>query len=153
MPPKFKRNIQCILLKNIYKTTRTHTYGTITLYGATIPSQLQLNKKRPKSSPKHHISTYLTVRDSVCPTSFSLAVTNDIAYCFLFLHLLRCFNSVGSQSSTDQTQKVLRKSHQAILGSKDVCSYPKLNAAYHDLHRQLKPSYPPDSTSSNIFKK
>ena len=106
----------------------THTYGTITLYGATIPSQLQLNKKRPKSSPKHHISTYLTVRDSVCPTSFSLAVTNDIAYCFLFLHLLRCFNS-------------------------DVCSYPKLNAAYHDLHRQLKPSYPPDSTSSNIFQK
>ena len=115
------------------RSSITHTYGTITLYGATIPSQLQLNKKRPKSSPKHHISTYLTVRDSVCPTSFSLAVTNDIAYCFLFLHLLRCFNSVGSQSSTDQT--------------------PKLNAAYHDLHRQLKPSYPPDSTSSNIFQK
>ena len=39
------------------------------------------------------------------------------------------------------------------MGSKDVCSYPKLNAAYHDLHRQLKPSYPPDSTSSNIFQK
>ena len=39
------------------------------------------------------------------------------------------------------------------MGSKDVCSYPKLNAAYHDLHRQLKPSYPPDSTSSNIFTK
>ena len=70
-----------------------------------IPSQLQLNKKRSKSSPKHHISTYLTVRDSVCPVSSSLAVTNDIAYCFLFLHLLRCFNSVGSQSSTDQTTK------------------------------------------------
>ena len=52
MPPKFKRNIQCILLKNIYKTTRTHTYGTITLYGATIPSQLQLNKKRSKIKSK-----------------------------------------------------------------------------------------------------
>ena len=107
MPPKFKRNIQCILLKNIYKTTRTHTYGTITLYGATIPSQLQLSPRGLKIYLKHHISTYLTVRDSVCPTSFSLAVTNDIAYCFLFLHLLRCFNSVGSQSSTDQTQKCL----------------------------------------------
>ena len=82
MPPKFKRNIQCILLKNIYKTTKTHTYGTITLYGTTIPSQFQLNKRRPKSSPKHHISTYLTIRDSVCPTSFSLAVTNDIAIAF-----------------------------------------------------------------------
>ena len=107
MPPKFKRNIQCILLKNKNKSSNTHTYGTITLYGATIPSQLQLSTRRLKSSLKHHISTYLTVRDSVCPVSFSLAVTNDIAYCFLFLHLLRCFNSVGSQSSTDQTQKCL----------------------------------------------
>ena len=47
--------------------------------------------------------------DSVCSESFSLAVTNDIAYCFLFLHLLRCFNSVGSQSYTDQ--------HENMLGS------------------------------------
>lgn len=82
MPPKFKRNIQCILLKNIYKTTRTHTYGTITLYGATIPSQLQLSPRDLKIYLKHHISTYLTIRDSVCPTSFSLAVTNDIAIAF-----------------------------------------------------------------------
>ena len=111
MPPKFKRNIQCILLKKINKTTRTHTYGTITLYGATIPSQLQLSSRGLKLLLKHHISTYLTVRDSVCPVSFSLAVTNDIAYCFLFLHLLRCFNSVGSQSSTDQIVKLFRKSH------------------------------------------
>ena len=107
MPPKFKRNIQCILLKKVYKTTRTHTYGTITLYGAAIPSQLQLSPRGLKIPLKHHISTYLTVRDSVCPTSSSLAVTNDIAYCFLFLHLLRCFNSVGSQSSTDQTVNCL----------------------------------------------
>ena len=50
----------------------------------TIPSQLQLNQKEfpKKENPKHHISTYLTIRDSVCPTSFSLAVTNDIAIAF-----------------------------------------------------------------------
>ena len=59
MPPKFKRNIQCILLKNIYKTTRTHTYGTITLYGATIPSQLQLSSRGLKIYLKHHISRTL----------------------------------------------------------------------------------------------
>lgn len=51
------------------------------------------------------------------------------------------------------TKKRVRKSHSAILGSKDVCSSPKLIAAYHDLHRQLKPSHPPDSISSNIFTK
>ena len=82
MPPKFKRNIQCILLKNINKTTKIHTYGTITLYGAAIPSKLQLNQRGLKLYLKHHISTYLTIRDSVCPTSFSLAVTNDIAIAF-----------------------------------------------------------------------
>ena len=56
MPPKFKRNIQCILLKKVYKTTRTHTYGTITLYGAAIPSQLQLSPRGLKTLLKHHIS-------------------------------------------------------------------------------------------------
>ena len=81
-----------------------------------IPSQLQLNKKRSKSSPKHHISTYLTVRDSVCPTSSSLAVTNDIAYCFLFLHLLRCFNSVGSQSKKDRHIKTCQEVPLGNLG-------------------------------------
>lgn len=29
------------------KSTKTHTYGAITLYGMTIPSQLQLNKSGP----------------------------------------------------------------------------------------------------------
>lgn len=47
-----------------------------------IPSKLQLSQRGLKLSLKHHISTYLTVRDSVCPTSFSLAVTNDIAIAF-----------------------------------------------------------------------
>ena len=56
MPPKFKRNIQCILLQKINKTTRTHTYGTVTLYGVTIPSQLQLSSRGLKIFLKHHIS-------------------------------------------------------------------------------------------------
>ena len=64
------------------KPQKTHTYGTITLYGAAIPSRLQLSKRGLKIYLKHHISTYLTVRDSVCPTSSSLAVTNDIAIAF-----------------------------------------------------------------------
>ena len=52
MPPKFKRNIQCILLKNKNKSSNTHTYGTITLYGAAIPSKLQLNIRRLKIKSK-----------------------------------------------------------------------------------------------------
>ena len=65
-----------------YPMHPTQEYGTITLYGAAIPSRLQLSKRGLKIYLKHHISTYLTVRDSVCPTSSSLAVTNDIAIAF-----------------------------------------------------------------------
>ena len=33
--------------------------------------------------------------------------------------------------------------HSEILGSKDVCSSPRLIAAYHVLHRLLAPRHPP----------
>jgi hypothetical protein len=33
--------------------------------------------------------------------------------------------------------------HSGIRGSKDVCSSPRLNAAYHALHRLLVPRHPP----------
>ena len=38
--------------ENKNKSSNAHTYGTITLYGATIPSQLQLNIRRLKSRSK-----------------------------------------------------------------------------------------------------
>ena len=38
-------------------------------------------------------NTTLPVRASVWTGSRSLAVTDDVAYCFLFLPVLRCFNS------------------------------------------------------------
>ena len=82
MPPKFKRNIQCILLRNKKRSSIIHTYGTITLYGTAIPSKFQLNKKKIKIKSETPHLPYLTIWDSVCPTSFSLAVTNDIAIAF-----------------------------------------------------------------------
>ena len=36
-------------------------------------------------------------------------------------------------------------SHSEILGSKDICSYPRLIAAYHVLHRLREPRHPPDA--------
>ena len=62
--------------------TQYPMHPTQEYYGAAIPSRLQLSKRGLKIYLKHHISTYLTVRDSVCPTSSSLAVTNDIAIAF-----------------------------------------------------------------------
>ena len=34
-------------------------------------------------------------------------------------------------------------SHSEIPGSKDICSYPRLIAAYHVLHRLREPRHPP----------
>ena len=108
MPPTFKPDIQRILLENITMTSKKYIYGTITLYGSKIPNRIRFIQKSLKVS-LHTTSPTIHKGDSVCSVSVSLAVTNDIAYCFLFLHLLRCFNSVGSQSYTDQ--------HENMLGS------------------------------------
>ena len=36
-------------------------------------------------------------------------------------------------------------SHSEILGSKVICTYPRLIAAYHVLHRLREPRHPPDA--------
>ena len=38
-------------------------------------------------------------------------------------------------------------SHSEIYGSKDICSYPQLIAAYHVLHRLQEPRHPPYALS------
>ncbi len=68
---------------------------------------------------------------------FSLAATHRITCCFLFLRLLRCFSSPGSPPNV-----------MYISGSKDICSSPKLFAAYHVFHRLLVPRHPPYALSS-----
>ena len=69
---------------------------------------------------------------------------------FLFLLVLRCFSSQRSPLIHYFTHVWILKffalsefPHSDISGSKDICSYPKLFAAYHVLHRLLVPSYSP----------
>ena len=38
-------------------------------------------------------------------------------------------------------------SHSEIAGSRDICSYPALIAAYHVLHRLREPRHPPCALS------
>lgn len=154
MPPIFEPDIQQTLLQKRYIFLYHIYLRGFNPLRRDIPVNFNL-KIQERLSLKNHISTIITNWDSVCPVSCSLAVTNDIAFCFLFLRLLRCFNSAGSRSSTDQqitnNSIFVRKSHQAILGSKDVCSSPRLIAAYHDPHKYFKPSHPPDGLICSIF--
>ncbi len=68
---------------------------------------------------------------------------------FLFLRVLRCFSSPGLPSDTylfsnrylDITPSGFP--HSDIPGSMLACSFPRLIAAYHVLHRLLVPRHPP----------
>ena len=63
---------------------------------------------------------------------------------FLFLWVLRCFSSPRSLTLS----KVCRRladglPHSDIRGSRDICSSPRLFAAYHVLLRLREPRHPP----------
>ena len=63
---------------------------------------------------------------------------------FLFLQVLRCFSSLRLLYHKIVT--VLQTdglSHSEILGLKVICTYPRLIAAYHVLHRLREPRHPP----------
>ena len=67
---------------------------------------------------------------------------------FLFLQVLRCFSSLRSPHCKQTVMTVLQTaglSHSEIPGSKVICTYPRLIAAYHVLHRLREPRHPPDA--------
>lgn len=84
----------------------------------------------------------------------SLAATDGIACCFLFLGVLRWFTSPRWPSRSYVFTPEWRSmtsagfSHSEILGSKPVCSSPRLIAAGRVLHRLSAPRHPPCTLSS-----
>ena len=84
----------------------------------------------------------------------SLATTGGIIVYFLFLQVLRCFSSLRSPPYNTVRIAGLQPaglSHSEISGSKVICTYPKLIAAYHVLHRLREPRHPPDAL--NCFRR
>ena len=79
----------------------------------------------------------------------SLATTGGIIIYFLFLEVLRCFSSL--RSPIDLVYMTVLQtaglSHSEIRGSQVICTLPRLNAAYHVLHRLLEPRHPPCALS------
>ena len=66
--------------------------------------------------------------------------------CFLLLQVLRCFSSLRSPPRTVAriiTLQVIGLSHSEIAGSRVICTYPALIAAYRVLHRLREPRHPP----------
>ena len=74
---------------------------------------------------------------------------------FLLLGVLRCFSSPGSphrKKSVIAVRLTAGLSHSEIHGSTVICTYPRLIAAYHVLHRLREPRHPPCALSSLLLK-
>ena len=80
---------------------------------------------------------------------------------FLFLRLLRCFSSPGSPPYPIRFALIqiwihgvspCGFPHSDIRGSWDICSSPRLFAAYHVFHRLSVPRHPPCALSCLTFR-
>ena len=143
-------------LPRAYPSTRTRDPGNL-------PSRLRLRGYHPLWRPipgdfgspgegvprsrSLHIPCGLSPQGSVWALPVSVAPTPGIAFCFLFLPLLRCFNSGGSRSLRLVEASLMgaraearTRSHSGIPGSKAPCASPGLIAAWHALRRLGSPA-------------
>jgi hypothetical protein len=130
-------------------------YGTVTLCGPTFQT-VQLPNLFSRVIPMAPRNPGWTRVHPVWAVPRSLATTDGIAACFLFLRVLRCFTSPGSLPATmDSSRDVavlpatgfpIRKStDQSLVGGS-----PWLFAATHVLHRLSEPRHPPHALSSLV---
>ena len=92
----------------------------------------------------HHISASLSQRDSVCLMPFSLSANKGIIIYFLFLPVLRCFNS--RRDSTQLAPCAFRN-----LGIKVCMQLPRAYRSLPRLSSKPKPSYPSNSVGNSMF--
>ena len=115
-----------------------YVYGTITLYGSSFQKiQLQITDHVVVLQPRHCLN-----RDGLGCSLFARHYWGN-HYCFLFHRVLRCFSSPGWRTYCTVILQMTRFSHSEIFGLKVICTYPKLIAAYHVLHRLWEPRHPP----------
>ena len=140
-------------------------YGAISVTGLS-PSVVRLSRRFTYRSgslgrllrviPMTSLNPEGTRVHSVWAVPLSLATTDGIADCFLFLRVLRCFTSPGLPPATmdsSRAEAVLPATGFPIRTSTDqnlVSGSPWLIAATHVLHRLLEPRHPPHALSSLV---
>ena len=122
-------------------------YGAFTLSGRLSQNRsAKLVESIPRSEPQH-------ARTLVWALPFSLAATFGIDVSFSSSGYLdvSVHRVPGVWLCIHHTSLEVHSSrfpHSEISGSKDICSSPKLFAAYHVFHRLLVPRHPPCALSS-----
>lgn len=139
-------------------------YGAVTRYGGpfqepstkrTICNSLIPLQRGSCDTPRHQTDNACRLGARlVWADPRSLAATDGIAFCFLFLGVLRWFTSPRWPSRSYVFTPEWRSmtsagfSHSEIPGSTPVCGSPRLIAAGHVLHRLSAPRHPPCTLSS-----
>ena len=120
-------------------------YQTVTVYGRTF----QIVPLTMHATTAWSYNPWNAVTLQVWALPRSLATTGGIIVYFLFLQVLRCFSSLRSPPALSRISSLQDDglSHSEIRGSRDICSYPRLIAAYHVLHRLREPRHPPCALS------
>ena len=125
----------------------TFRYGAFTLSG-----WLSQNHS-PSSYESKMRSEPQSARTLVCPLSISLAATLEIdvsfsssGYLDVSVHRVPFLTLWIGVRMTEVCSAGFP--HSDISGSMDICSSPKLFAAYHVFHRLLVPRHPPYALSS-----
>ena len=122
--------------------TSAFGYGAFTLSG-------RLSQNRSPSSHESMMrSEPRSARTPVCPLSISLAATLEIdvsfsssGYLDVSVHRVPPARLWIHHAVTEVCSAGFP--HSDISGSQDICSSPKLFAAYHVFHRLLVPRHPP----------
>ena len=117
-------------------------YGAFTLFGRLSQNlSIKLTESIPRSEPRH-------ARTPVWPLSISLAATCRIEFSFFSSGYLDVsvprvpFHTLWIGVWMHEVCSC-GFPHSDISGSRDICSSPKLFAAYHVFHRLLVPRHPP----------
>ena len=120
-------------------------YQTVTVYGRTF----QIVPLTLIATTAWSYNPMDAVTSVVWALPRSLATTGGIIVYFLFLQVLRCFSSLRSPPTIGRIPALQAGglSHSEIRGSRDICSFPRLIAAYHVLHRLREPRHPPCALS------
>ena len=130
-------------------------YGTVTLFGPTFQTA-RLSKFGLRVIPTGPRNPSWTRVQPVWAIPRSLATTDGITACFLFLRVLRCFTSPGLPRTAMNSPYVTAElpavgfpirtsTDQSLVGGS-----PWLIAATHVLHRLLEPRHPPHTLSSLV---
>ena len=117
----------------VLRVTQDTTRPPLTSRTGLSPTMVGLSRPFCSSSGYHDV----VLLPRICIATYavwalprSLATTRGIIVYFLFLGVLRCFSSP-------------RLPH--YLCNEVICTYPRLIAAYHVLHRLREPRHPPDA--------